>query len=84
VPTTLAIQKLEVQDVSGKWGDKEKPYYDQIGKNILGGYLIKDRAEAAEIIVKKYIKAPVTQDMYNALVSRAYYQSTSLHERSRI
>ena len=26
----------------------------------------------AEIIVKKYIKAPVTQDMYNALVSRAY------------
>ena len=31
----------------------------------------KDLADA-EIIVKKYIKAPVTQDMYNALVSRAY------------
>ena len=26
----------------------------------------------AEVIVKKYIKVPVTQDMYNALVSRAY------------
>ena len=31
----------------------------------------KDLADA-EIIVKKYIKVPVTQDMYNALVSRAY------------
>ena len=26
----------------------------------------------AEIIVKRHIKVPVTQDMYNALVSRAY------------
>ena len=29
--------QASIRDVSGKWGDKEKPYYDQIGKNILGG-----------------------------------------------
>lgn len=31
----------------------------------------KDLA-AAEVVVKSHIKVPVTQDMYNALVSRAY------------
>ena len=39
----------------------------------------------AEIIVNKHITVPVTQDMYNALVSRAYYQrlDTTQHRYMR-